>query len=535
MTKENPTKPVMIGEETTKTAETSPEKETQPNVAETINAETSANTVTALQSDDVKADVSSTDETAEQNEAASVKSDDSAEDVEATSSVAPETTTQEPVGLIAETESTTADSSDVSETASSTENPAAETTEIQTESGDDANVTTATNVEDKAVSDTQTDKPAKKEAVVVRKLKLNPKATPPPPRPKSVEVSNQKSEASATVATTGASATKTAPKKPVRAVDEEQNAESGMDFGAMLEQFEQEQARFREGELVHGTVVGVSERGVLVSFGYKSEGVVPQAEFLENGEITVKTGDEVDTVIKSMNGGDGLPELSYSEAVKLRTWDDLERASQDGTIVKGHITERVKGGYNVDIKGVEAFMPASQVDSRPPRNADIFVGQDIEARVIKYNRKRGNIVLSRKVILDEINGAQKQETLAQISEGYIVEGKIKSLTDYGAFVDLGGIDGLLHVTDMSWGKIDRPSDMFKPGDDAQVKVLKIDRDKERISLSYRQLIPDPWQSVEERYEIESRHKGIVSSITDYGAFVELESGIEGLVEPCTLG
>lgn len=390
----------------------------------------------------------------------------------------------------------------------------------------------------------------KKENVVVRKLKLNPNAKPP-------AQSQSQSSASATGGATAAASApqqnqqpQTAPlaaaqQRPAAAAATARSAEDfganagdegagdSMDFGAILQQFEQEQqeaqARFSVGTLVEGTVVGVSDRGVLIDFGYKSEGIVPQAEFLQDGQMTVSQGDTTEVVVKRLDTPEGLPELSRAEAIKQRTWDDLERASQDGTPVKGRVIDKVKGGLSVDINGIEAFLPGSQIESRPPRTLDGYQGQEIEARVIKFSRKRGNVVLSRKVLLDEVSGAQKAQTMQNIAEGFIVEGKIKSMTEYGAFVDLGGIDGLLHVTDMSWGKLDKPSDMFKVGDEAQVKVLKIDRDKERISLGYKQLIPNPWQSIEERYEIGSRHHGKVTSITDYGAFVELEPGVEGLV------
>lgn len=302
-----------------------------------------------------------------------------------------------------------------------------------------------------------------------------------------------------------------------------------MDFGAMLEQFEQEQARYREGDLVEGKVISVSDRGVVIDFGYKSEGVVKSEELMENGEVTVKRGDTLEVVIRRMDSGDGTAELSRFEAVKRRTWDDLEKAYNDGTPVKGFVTDRVKGGLNVDIKGIEAFLPGSLVDSRPPRNLDVYKNQEVEARVIKFNRKRANVVLSRKALIDEVIEAQKAQTFEQLGEGYIVEGTVKSLTEYGAFVDLGGIDGLLHVTDMTWGKLDRPSDMFKPGDEVQVKVLKFDREKERVSLGLKQLQPDPWTSIEERYPINAKLRGRVSSVTDYGAFIELEPGVEGLV------
>ena len=311
--------------------------------------------------------------------------------------------------------------------------------------------------------------------------------------------------------------------------DEDDGRSSGMDFGAILEQFEQEQTAFQEGEVVRGTVVGITERGVVIDFGYKSEGIVPQNEFVEGGELTVKPGDEVEVLVKSMETSEGFPVLSRADAVRMKAWDELEKAYSQGTPIKGRVTERIKGGLRVDIDGIAAFLPGSQVDVRPVRNLDSLRNQEIEAKVIKLNRKRSNVVLSRKAIIEERNEGIKHKTLDQIEEDIIVEGQIKNLTDYGAFVDLGGIDGLLHVTDMSWGRLQNPAELFKVGDTVQVKVLKFDKDRERVSLGYKQLQPDPWQSVEERYPISRRMHGKVASVTDYGAFIELEAGVEGLV------
>jgi small subunit ribosomal protein S1 len=313
-------------------------------------------------------------------------------------------------------------------------------------------------------------------------------------------------------------------------VDDEDEARSGdMDFGDILRQFEQEQTAFQEGEVVRGTVVGITERGVVIDFGYKSEGIVPQNEFMEGNELTVKPGDEVEVLVKSMETSEGFPVLSRADAVRMKAWDELEKAYSQGTPIKGRVTERIKGGLRVDIDGIAAFLPGSQVDVRPVRNLDSLRNQEIEAKVIKLNRKRSNVVLSRKAIIEERNEGVKHKTLDQIEEDIIVEGQIKNLTDYGAFVDLGGIDGLLHVTDMSWGRLQNPAELFKVGDTVQVKVLKFDKDRERVSLGYKQLQPDPWQSVEERYPIGKRMHGKVASVTDYGAFIELEAGVEGLV------
>src|SRR5947208_9793963 len=297
----------------------------------------------------------------------------------------------------------------------------------------------------------------------------------------------------------------------------------------MLDQYEQEQAAFQEGSVVRGTVVGVNDRAVVIDFGFKSEGAVPIEEFMEGGEVTVKRGDEVEVLIKSMESQEGQPILSRADAVRMRAWDDLEKAYRDGTPVKGRVIERIKGGLRVDVDGVAAFLPGSQVDSRPVRNLDSLRNQEIEAKVIKLNRKRSNVVLSRKAVLEERNADRKGHTLGQIEEDIIVEGQIKNLTEYGAFVDLGGIDGLLHVTDMSWGRLQNPSELFKVGDTVQVKVLRFDRGRERVSLGYKQLLPDPWESVDERFPPNTRLNGKVASVTDYGAFIELEPGVEGLV------
>jgi small subunit ribosomal protein S1 len=320
--------------------------------------------------------------------------------------------------------------------------------------------------------------------------------------------------------------------EPVRAAvetPEDPKASGEFDFGAILEQFEADQTVFHSGELVQGKVVGVSDRGVLVDFGYKSEGIIPAEEFPDGVEGVVSVGDEVEVVIKNISGGDAPPMLSRVDAVGRKIWNDIEEAYKNETPVVGKIIDKTKGGLRVDLHGIEAFMPGSQIDSRPARNLDSYIGQDIEAKVIKFSRKRNNIVLSRKVITDVALNEEKAKTLSNIDVGYVVDGTVKNLTEYGAFVDIGGIDGLLHVTDMSWGRIQNPSDVFKPGDHIQVKVLKLDREKEKISLGYKQLLPDPWSTVIEMYPVNSRVKGRVSTVADYGIFVELEPGVEGLV------
>ena len=311
---------------------------------------------------------------------------------------------------------------------------------------------------------------------------------------------------------------------------EESQAVAEIDFGAILEQFEQEQTVFHSGELVTGTVVGITDRGVMVDFGYKSEGFVPVEEFTDpDGEMKVSVGETVEVVIRSILSGDSAPQLSRVDALGQKVWDELEVAFQSETPVTGRVVDKTKGGLRLDLNGLEAFLPGSQIDSRPIRSLDGYIGQDIEARIIKFSRRRSNIVLSRKVLTDEVVNALKSETLSTIEVGYIVDGEIKNLTEYGAFVDIGGIDGLLHVTDMSWGRLHHPGDQFKVADHIQVKVLKLDREKGKVSLGYKQLLPDPWSTVVEVYPVDTRLKGTVSSVTEYGVFVELEAGVEGLV------
>ncbi|MFT3746239.1 MAG: 30S ribosomal protein S1 [Pyrinomonadaceae bacterium] len=322
-----------------------------------------------------------------------------------------------------------------------------------------------------------------------------------------------------------------APVQAETAVDDDDAAGSGeIDFGAILEQFEQEQTVYHQGELVEGKIVGITDRGVLVDFGYKSEGFVPVEEFTNSsGEMTAKVGETVEVIIRSIHSGDGAPQLSRMDALGRKVWDEIEAAFNSETPIVGKVVDKTKGGLRVDINGIEAFLPGSQIDSRPIRGLDTYIGQDIEAKIIKFSRRRNNIVLSRKVITDLVVNEQKAETLANIEIGHIVNGTIKNLTEYGAFVDIGGIDGLLHVTDMSWGRIHHPGDQFKVGEQLQVKVLKLDREKEKVSLGYKQLLPDPWSTVVEVYPVNTKIKGTVSSVTEYGVFVELEPGVEGLV------
>jgi small subunit ribosomal protein S1 len=283
------------------------------------------------------------------------------------------------------------------------------------------------------------------------------------------------------------------------------------------------------GDIVKGVVVQIDPDYVLVNIGYKSEGCIPLNEFLDdNGELTVKVGDEVKVLFERKENVKGYIVLSRKKAEKEAVWDKIAEIEEKGSLVEGKIIANVKGGLTVDI-GIPAFLPASQVDIRPVGNLDKLIGQTFEFKIVKYNRKRGNIVLSRRVFLEEERDRKRSETLASLAEGQIVEGVVKNITDYGAFVDLGGIDGLLHIADMSWGKLNHPSEIIKNGDSLQVKVLKYDREKEKISLGLKQTKPDPWLDVESKYSAGDRVQGKVVSLTDYGAFISVEEGVEGLV------
>jgi small subunit ribosomal protein S1 len=285
-----------------------------------------------------------------------------------------------------------------------------------------------------------------------------------------------------------------------------------------------------EGELMQGHVVKITPQEVIVDFGYKLEGLVPIDQVKQpDGSIPFQVGDVIDVMIDHHGPRpEGYVLLSHSRASRLRIWDTLEKAMNEQLLVSGHVTERTKGGLMVDV-GVPAFMPGSQVDVRPVHNLDQFVGQDIPVKVVKLNRRRGNLVVSRKLAVEETARSRKEDALEHLAEGAVVSGIVKNLTEYGAFVDLGGIDGLLHVSDMSHGRVTHPSEVVHPGDEITVKVLKFDREKERISLGIRQLTPDPWETLVERYPQGQRVIGRVVSVTDYGAFVEIEPGVEGLI------
>ncbi|WP_263358701.1 30S ribosomal protein S1 [Acidicapsa ligni] len=310
--------------------------------------------------------------------------------------------------------------------------------------------------------------------------------------------------------------------------------DGGEDFSAQLEAFEREQAAEAAAveaygdSVVTGTIIKLTDKHAVIDVGLKSEGLLPIEQVLDHaGEPKFKAGDQIEVVIEREEPEGGYL-VSYDKAQRLRVWDVIEKAANDKTPMIGTVVSRVKGGLTVDI-GLKAFLPGSQLEVRPVRNLDGYLGTQIEVRVIKLNKKRGNVVVSRKEILEEEQNAKRSTTLEHLEEGAILTGTVKNLTDYGAFVDLGGIDGLLHITDMSWGRLTHPRDLVNVGDEIQVKVLKFDKDKQRVSLGFKQLTPDPWLDAVERYPIGAHVHGRILSVTDYGAFVELEQGIEGLV------
>ncbi len=286
---------------------------------------------------------------------------------------------------------------------------------------------------------------------------------------------------------------------------------------------------FKEGEIAKGKVLSIDDDYIQIDIGFKSEGMIATWEFMsEDGEIMVSVGDTVEVLVEEVENEDGQLVLSKEKAERLKVWDEISNAYEAEQAVEGTIVARVKGGLSVDI-GVKAFLPGSQVDLRPVRNLEALLGEKAKFKIIKFNKRRGNIVLSRRALLETERKRMREETLTTLDDGQILDGVIKNLTDYGAFIDLGGIDGLLHITDMSWGRINHPSELFHVGDEIKVKVLKFDAESERVSLGLKQIQPDPWIDAGMRYPIGMRIQGKVVSLTDYGAFIELEPGIEGLV------
>lgn len=297
----------------------------------------------------------------------------------------------------------------------------------------------------------------------------------------------------------------------------------------LMKLYKESVKELRAGEVVPGKIVYISKDHVIVDIGFKSEGAIPISEFANSsGGLSVEEGDTVEVLFEGVNQTDGSISISRKKAIEIKTWERIERAYAQNEIIHGEIVKRIKGGFTVDI-GVPAFLPGSQVDIRPIRDYDSFVGKDYPFRIVKYNKRLHNIILSRRLILEEERERRRKRTLATLKEGAIVYGRVKNITDYGVFVDLGGIDGLLHITDISWEKISHPSDKFEIGDEIRVKILKFNLEKGEISLGTKQLTPDPWTTVPEKYPIKTTVKGRVVNLTDYGAFVKLEEGVKGLI------
>ena len=309
-------------------------------------------------------------------------------------------------------------------------------------------------------------------------------------------------------------------------MDAEEEPEDEESFSKL---YEDSLKPIQEGEVIKGEIVQIDKEYVLVDIGYKSEGQIRIHEFIDSeGNLTAQVGDEVEVLLERRESDDGTIILSKEKAAKIKIWDEIREIYENDGRVKGKIISRVKGGYSVDI-GLQAFLPGSQVDLRPVRDMDAMVGTEHSFKIVKYNKRRGNIVLSRRAILEAERQALRQETLANLEEGVILEGTVKNITDYGLFIDLGGIDGLVHITDMSWGRVGHPSEVHQVGDRISVKVLNFDRERERVSLGIKQLTPDPWTEAESRFPVGTRIQGRVVSLTDYGAFVEVQEGVEGLI------
>jgi small subunit ribosomal protein S1 len=308
--------------------------------------------------------------------------------------------------------------------------------------------------------------------------------------------------------------------------DEELSRE---EYQKLLEMYDDSMRNLTEGEIVPGRVIGITSNSVIIDVGYKSEGLVPIDEFLDReGNLTVGEGEEVDVLLEKTEDLEGHILLSRTKAQRMRRWTEVERAYKESRIIKGRVTDRIKGGLTVDV-GLRAFLPGSLVDIKPVKNLESLRGQELEFKVISLDRRRNNIVLSRKAVLETELAKKKAETLTRLEEGARLKGVVKNITDYGVFIDLGGIDGLLHITDISWGRVNHPSEHFSVGDEVEVAVLKFDPDTERVSLGYKQKSEDPWTLVDKKYPIGSRVRGKVVSLVDYGAFVEIEEGVEGLI------
>ena len=305
--------------------------------------------------------------------------------------------------------------------------------------------------------------------------------------------------------------------------------EMELDYDQLVALYDESMRHLEEGEIVTGYVVEITNSEVVVDVGYKSEGLIPIDEFINrDGEITVKSGDEVEVLLEKTEDMEGHVLLSKQKAERMRVWQEIEAAYKDGEIVTGRVIDRIKGGLTVDV-GLRAFLPGSLVDIRPVKNLESLKGEELQFKVISLDRRRNNIVLSRKAVLEKEFAKKKAETLEKLVEGARLPGVVKNITDYGVFIDLGGIDGLLHITDISWGRVNHPSEHFGVGDDVEIVVLKFDKETERVSLGYKQRTEDPWTLVDKKYPIGSRVRGRVVSLVDYGAFVEIEEGVEGLI------
>lgn len=308
-----------------------------------------------------------------------------------------------------------------------------------------------------------------------------------------------------------------------------ENLDDAEENFAELFEASQRQQEIKEGEVVDGTVVSIGSEYATVDIGYKCEGLVPLQEFKDaHGVAHVNVGDVVSVYLERMEMENGFMLLSKDKAEIIRAWDEISQACEKDQLVEGTVIAKVKGGLSVDI-GVKAFLPGSQIDTKPVKNLDKFLGKKLKFKIIKFNKKRGNIVLSRRAVVAQERELQRAETLANLQEGAIVTGTVKNITEYGAFIDLGGMDGLLHITDMSWGRIKHPSELFAVSDEIKVKILKYDREKERVSLGLKQVSPNPWDDAEYKFPVGVKVKGKIVSLKDYGAFVELEDGIEGLI------
>jgi small subunit ribosomal protein S1 len=318
-------------------------------------------------------------------------------------------------------------------------------------------------------------------------------------------------------------------KPPVNSRDRNDPSFESMGMDELLQMYDEKMSKFKEGDIIRGRILKITATEALVDIGYKSEGLLPIAEITGyNGEIKGKPGDEIEIYIDRLEDSSGHVILSREKAERMLVWDRIEAAYRDNEPVTGRVIDRVKGGLAVDV-GVKAFLPGSLIDIKPVKNLDAMKGKEYAFKVVSFDKKRNNVVLSRRAIVEVEQQGRKKDTFERLEEGKLTHGVVKNITDYGVFVDLGGVDGLLHITDISWGRVNHPSEFFNIGDEIEVMVLKFDPAAERVSLGYKQRTPDPWLDVVERYPLGTKVSGKVVSLTDYGAFIELEEGVEGLI------